>query len=59
MSSEEFNDLALSFPGTPAHPHFDRIAFKVEGKKYLRRCTKKVNWLILFCPFRNRNYFVK
>lgn len=33
MSSEEFNDLALSFPRTPAHPHFDRIAFKVEGKK--------------------------
>lgn len=33
MNSGEFNDLALSLPGTLRHPHFDRIAFKVEGKR--------------------------
>lgn len=33
MSSEEFKDLALSFPGTISRPHFDRTAFKVEGKR--------------------------
>jgi len=33
MSIEEFKDLALSFQGTIARPHFNRIAFKVEGKR--------------------------
>lgn len=33
MNSEEFKSLALSFPGTIAGPHFDRVAFKVEGKR--------------------------
>lgn len=33
MSAEEFEDLALSFPGTIARPHFNRTAFKVEGKR--------------------------
>lgn len=33
MSIEEFKTLALSFPGTIAGPHFDRIAFKVEKKR--------------------------
>jgi hypothetical protein len=33
MTTEEFIDLALSFRGTISMPHFDRIAFKVEGKR--------------------------
>ncbi|MEO8820164.1 MAG: MmcQ/YjbR family DNA-binding protein [Ginsengibacter sp.] len=33
MSSEEFKDLALSFPGCIARPHFNRTAFKVERKR--------------------------
>ncbi|MCB0497518.1 MAG: MmcQ/YjbR family DNA-binding protein [Cyclobacteriaceae bacterium] len=33
MTSHEFKELALSFPGTVANPHFDRTAFKVEGKR--------------------------
>ena len=33
MTSEEFTNIALSFPGTVARPHFNRIAFKIEGKR--------------------------
>ena len=33
MSIEEFEELALSFPQTIKHPHFDRTAFKVEKKR--------------------------
>lgn len=33
MSIGEFKDIALSFQGTIVLPHFNRIAFKVEGKR--------------------------
>jgi len=49
MSIEEFKDLALSFPGTIARPHFDRIAFKVEGKRIyatLREESESANILL-------------
>lgn len=33
MTSEEFRNLALSFPGTVENPHFDRAAFKIINKR--------------------------
>lgn len=33
MDLTDFKNLALSFPGTITHPHFDRLAFKVEKKR--------------------------
>ena len=33
MTNKQFIDLASSFPGTESNPHFDRVAFKVTGKK--------------------------
>ena len=33
MTSQQFHELALSFPGTEDNPHFDRTAYKVSGKK--------------------------
>jgi len=30
---EQFMEMALSFPGTAQKPHFDRIGFKVTGKR--------------------------
>lgn len=41
MSTEEFENLALSFPGTLAQPHFDRTAFKVEGKRIFATLHEK------------------
>lgn len=33
MTTDQFSELALSFPNTIASPHFDRTAFKVVGEK--------------------------
>lgn len=49
MHSEEFKNLALSFPGIISQPHFDRIAFKVEGKRIfatLHEKTESANILL-------------
>ena len=32
VSVSRFRQLALSFPGTDAHPHFDKTAFRVHKK---------------------------
>jgi len=32
VSVSRFRQLALSFPGTDAHPHFDKTAFRVRKK---------------------------
>jgi hypothetical protein len=33
MTTHEFRNLALSFPGTIENPHFDRAAFKIVNKR--------------------------
>ena len=33
MTTSAFKKLALSFPGTEVNPHFERLAFKVTGKR--------------------------
>ncbi|HUZ58099.1 MAG TPA: MmcQ/YjbR family DNA-binding protein [Hanamia sp.] len=35
MSLEEFKEMVLSFQGIQVHPHFDRTAFKVEGRRII------------------------
>lgn len=40
MTTEQFTVMALSFEGTISHPHFDRIAFKIKGKKSLQPCIR-------------------
>lgn len=41
VNAEQFAALALSFPGTEQVPHFDRIGFKITGRRmfttYLER----------------------
>jgi hypothetical protein len=41
MHSKEFQDLALSFPGSVSQPHFDRIAFKIPGKRIFTTLHEK------------------
>jgi hypothetical protein len=33
VTIETFKKIALSFEGTEQHPHFERIAFKVTGRR--------------------------
>jgi hypothetical protein len=33
MTADHFTEIALSFPGTEQTPHFQRIGFKIIGKR--------------------------
>jgi predicted DNA-binding protein (MmcQ/YjbR family) len=41
MTKNQFATMALSFPGTEEHPHFDRRAFKVSGKRIFATLLEK------------------
>jgi len=41
MTAEAFSKLALSFPDTEEKPHFDRISFKITGKRIFATMDKK------------------
>ncbi|MEZ4720985.1 MAG: MmcQ/YjbR family DNA-binding protein [Flavobacteriales bacterium] len=43
MTTEEFAALALAFPNSEASPHFDRVAFKVIGKRIFATLHEKSN----------------
>ena len=50
MTIKEFKKLALTFPDTVDAPHFDRIAFKVIGKRIfttLHETSKSINVKLL------------
>lgn len=60
MTTEEFRELVLSFPGAVENPHFDRVAFKVIDKRIfatMHEGTKSVNLKFstidqsVFCSF--------
>ena len=33
MSTEEFKEMVMAFPGTEANPHFDRTAYRVTKRR--------------------------
>ena len=41
MTTDEFTQLALSFPNAIAAPHFDRTAFKIVNKKIFATLHKE------------------
>ncbi|MET0636595.1 MAG: MmcQ/YjbR family DNA-binding protein [Chitinophagaceae bacterium] len=43
ITPEKFSKLALSFDNTSAAPHFDRIAFKVTGKRIFATLHEKTS----------------
>lgn len=62
MTTEEFRELALSFPGTVENPHFDRAAFKVTNRRIfvtLHQGSETANLKLseinqhVFCSFDN------
>jgi len=49
MTPGEFEEIALSFPGTVSQPHFERTAFKITGKRIfatLHEKSESVNILL-------------
>lgn len=60
MTSKQFKKLALSFPETIEQAHFDRRAFKIEGKRIFATLHEESNTVNLklsivdqsaFCTF--------
>lgn len=59
VSAETFKSLALSFEGTEQAPHFDRMAFKITGRKIFatlleEKCTANIllkNTQAVYCTF--------
>lgn len=43
VNTETFRKLALSFPRTEQNPHFDRVAFKVTGKRIFASLLEEAN----------------
>jgi len=41
MTQKEFEELALSFPGTESCPHFDRTGFRITRKRMFATCLDK------------------
>jgi predicted DNA-binding protein (MmcQ/YjbR family) len=41
MTSAAFRALALSFPNTEANPHFEKVAFKIKGKRIFATLHEK------------------
>jgi len=41
MTTDQFTELALSFPNTVAAPHFDRTAFKVVNRRIFATLHEK------------------
>jgi hypothetical protein len=48
MTGESFAQMALSFPGTEKVPHFERVGFKITGKRMFATYLQKDNTANIF-----------
>src|SRR3954469_23149085 len=48
MTAEVFTEMALSFPGTEQTPHFERVGYKVMGKRMFATYLQKDNTANIF-----------
>src|ERR1700721_2965696 len=48
MTGESFVQMALSFPGTEKVPHFERVGFKITGKRMFATYLRKDNTANIF-----------
>ena len=59
MDIAGFSDIALSFPNTEQVPHFDRIGFKVIGRRMFASCLDKDNTANIFLTPSEQKVFCK
>lgn len=50
VTAETFKKLAFSFEGTEQHPHFERIAFKIMGKRIFATLHEEQNSANILLP---------
>src|SRR5215467_9347755 len=48
IEMKAFQDMALSFPNTEQVPHFDRLGFKVTGRRMFATYLEKNNTATIF-----------
>lgn len=59
ISEKVFTELALSFPGTEQTPHFERIGFKVIGKRMFATYLSENNTANIFLTPKEQLLFCK
>lgn len=59
MTEKNIIDLALSFPGTELCQHFERIGFKITGKKMFATYLAKDNSVNVFLTPEEQSVFCK
>jgi hypothetical protein len=59
MTGDQFAQLALSFPATEQVPHFERIGFKVTGKRMFATYLAKDNTANIFLTPKEQAVFSK
>jgi hypothetical protein len=59
ISEKIFVEMALSFPGTEQTPHFDRIGFKITGKRMFATYLAENNTANIFLTPEEQRVFCK
>src|SRR4051812_16790263 len=59
VTEKEFTEMALSFPGTEQAPHFERIGFKVTGKRMFATYLSKDHTVNIFLTPAEQKIFCK
>lgn len=59
ITEKQFAQLALSFPGTEQVPHFERIGFKVTGKRMFCTYLARDNTANAFLTPKEQSVFCK
>ncbi len=59
IREKDFKEMALSFPGTEEQPHFERIGFKVIGKRMFATYLSKNNTANIFLTPKEQAVFCK
>ena len=57
ISGEMFEEMALSFPGTEQTPHFERIGFKISGKRMFTTYLAENNTANIFLTPEEQSVF--
>lgn len=59
ITGEQFVQMALSFPGAQQVPHFERVGFKVSGKRMFATYLEKDNTANIFLTPEEQTVFCK
>jgi YjbR protein len=59
ITGESFAQMALSFPGTGQVPHFERVGFKVTGKRMFATYLQKDNTANIFLTPKEQAVFIQ